>query len=193
MIRGLPRCWRPTPMPSASSPRPGIIHVRVALGISNEENLDAIAATVEAARRAGQEALVDCEHFFDGFKANPDYALACARTAFEAGARWVVLCDTNGGTQPQEIEAIVRAVAKVVPGVASRHPRPQRHRAGGCQFAGRGAGRGAPDPGHAQRHRRALRQCQSRLDHSDSGAQGAVSQPVRDRHRAGSAEDARPM
>ena len=46
---------------------------------------------------AGKEAMIDCEHFFDGFKANPDYALACARTAYEAGARWVVLCDTNGG------------------------------------------------------------------------------------------------
>jgi 2-isopropylmalate synthase len=44
--------------------------------------------------------MVDCEHFFDGYKANPAYALACARTAHEAGARWIVLCDTNGGTQP---------------------------------------------------------------------------------------------
>ena len=51
--------------------------------------------------------MVDCEHFFDGYKANPDYALACARTAYEAGARWVVLCDTNGGTQPSEVREIV--------------------------------------------------------------------------------------
>jgi 2-isopropylmalate synthase len=91
-------------------------HVRVALGISNEENLEAIAASVQAARAAGREALVDCEHFFDGFKAHPDYALACARTAFAAGARWVVLCDTNGGSQPPEIDAIVRTVAEHVPG-----------------------------------------------------------------------------
>jgi 2-isopropylmalate synthase len=91
-------------------------HVRVALGIGNEENLEAIAASVKAARGAGKEALVDCEHFFDGYKANPDYALACARTAFKAGARWVVLCDTNGGSQPQEVDAIVRAVAAEVPG-----------------------------------------------------------------------------
>ena len=75
-------------------------HVRVALGCSNEENLQSIRESVEAARAAGKEALVDCEHFFDGYKANPDYALSCARTAYEAGARWVVLCDTNGGTQP---------------------------------------------------------------------------------------------
>src|SRR5690606_18352014 len=69
-------------------------HVRVALGCTNEENLESIAGTVEAARKAGREAMIDCEHFFDGFKANPDYTLACARTAYDAGARWVVLCDT---------------------------------------------------------------------------------------------------
>ncbi len=61
--------------------------------------------------------MVDCEHFFDGYKANPAYALACAKTAYEAGARWVVLCDTNGGTQPPEIRDIVEAViAAGVPG-----------------------------------------------------------------------------
>ncbi|WP_394891026.1 citramalate synthase [Mesorhizobium sp. AaZ16] len=92
-------------------------HVRVALGCTNEENLDSIKASVEAAIAAGKETLVDCEHFFDGFKANPDYALACARTAFEAGARWVVLCDTNGGTQPLEVRDIVaKVIAAGVPG-----------------------------------------------------------------------------
>ena len=92
-------------------------HVRVALGCSNEDNLESIAASVEAARAAGKEALVDCEHFFDGFKANPDYALACARTAYDAGARWVVLCDTNGGTQPAEVREIVgRVIDAGIPG-----------------------------------------------------------------------------
>ncbi|MET2827631.1 citramalate synthase [Mesorhizobium shangrilense] len=92
-------------------------HVRVALGCTNEENLDAIKASVEAALAAGKEAMVDCEHFFDGFKANPAYALACARAAYDAGARWVVLCDTNGGTQPSEVRAIVEAViASGIPG-----------------------------------------------------------------------------
>lgn len=92
-------------------------HVRVALGCTNEENLDAIGASVEAAIAAGKEALVDCEHFFDGYKANPEYALACAKSAYDAGARWVVLCDTNGGTQPSEIRAIVQAViASGIPG-----------------------------------------------------------------------------
>lgn len=90
--------------------------VRVALEASEDENLEAIRSSVEAAAAAGKEVLVDCEHFFDGWKSNPGYALACARAAYEAGARWVVLCDTNGGTLPHEIEDIVRAVAKTVPG-----------------------------------------------------------------------------
>src|ERR1700755_2099005 len=59
-------------------------HVRVALGVTPEENLESIESSVKAAVAAGREAMVDCEHFFDGYKANPDYALACARTAFEA-------------------------------------------------------------------------------------------------------------
>ena len=68
--------------------------------------------------------MVDCEHFFDGYKANPDYALACAKTAYDAGARWVVLCDTNGGTQPSEVRDIVgKVIAVGHPGRQSRHPR----------------------------------------------------------------------
>ena len=91
-------------------------HVRVALGSTNAENLDSIRQSVAAARAAGREVLVDCEHFFDGYKANPDYAVECAAAALAAGARWVVLCDTNGGTLPGEVSEIVRAVAKTVPG-----------------------------------------------------------------------------
>lgn len=92
-------------------------HVQVALGCTNEENLQSIRESVEAARTAGKEALVDCEHFFDGYKANPAYALACARAAHDAGARWIVLCDTNGGTQPVEVREIVSAViASGIPG-----------------------------------------------------------------------------
>jgi 2-isopropylmalate synthase len=90
-------------------------HVRVALECTLEENLDGIRESVKAALAKGREVAVDCEHFFDGYKANPTYALACARAAHEAGARWVVLCDTNGGTLPHEVERIVAEVAKVVP------------------------------------------------------------------------------
>ncbi len=94
-------------------------HVEVALGCTNEENLDSIRESVEAVAAAGKQPMVDCEHFFDGYKANPAYALECARTAYEAGARWVVLCDTNGGTQPAEIRDIVQAViAAGVPGAS---------------------------------------------------------------------------
>lgn len=91
-------------------------HVRLALGCSNEENLEAISASVAAAQQAGREVIIDCEHFFDGYKANPDYALACAQAAYDAGARWVVLCDTNGGTQPAEIHDIIKAVTANIPG-----------------------------------------------------------------------------
>jgi len=91
-------------------------HVRVALGITNEENLDSIRQSIKALVDAGREAMLDCEHFFDGFKANRDYALECAKAAYDEGAHWVVLCDTNGGTLPSEIESIVAEVTKVVPG-----------------------------------------------------------------------------
>jgi 2-isopropylmalate synthase len=91
-------------------------HVRVALETTEEENLASIRDSVQAATAKGREVLVDCEHFFDGYKANPSYALACATTAHAAGARWVVLCDTNGGTLPHEVERIVGEVVKQVPG-----------------------------------------------------------------------------
>jgi 2-isopropylmalate synthase len=91
-------------------------HVRVALGCTNEENLEALRDSVIAAKAVGKEVLVDCEHFFDGYKANPDYATACAKAAYDAGARWVVLCDTNGGTLPAEVSSIVRTMTKTVPG-----------------------------------------------------------------------------
>jgi 2-isopropylmalate synthase len=91
-------------------------HVKVALETTLEENLASIRDSVQAAIAKGREVLLDCEHFFDGYKANPSFAMACAKTAYEEGARWVVLCDTNGGTLPHEIEAIVHEVVKAVPG-----------------------------------------------------------------------------
>jgi 2-isopropylmalate synthase len=91
-------------------------HVRVALETTLEENLASIRDSVRAAKAKGREVLLDCEHFFDGYKANPSYALACAKAAYEEGARWVVLCDTNGGALPHEVEAIVGEVVKHIPG-----------------------------------------------------------------------------
>jgi 2-isopropylmalate synthase len=91
-------------------------HVKVALETTEEENLASIRESVRAAKAKGREVLLDCEHFFDGYKANPKFALACAKAAYDEGARWVVLCDTNGGTLPDEIESIVREVVKIIPG-----------------------------------------------------------------------------
>jgi 2-isopropylmalate synthase len=91
-------------------------HVRVALETTEEENLASIRDSVRAAKAKGREVLLDCEHFFDGYKANPQYALACAKVAYDEGARWVVLCDTNGGTLPHEVERIVAEVCKTIPG-----------------------------------------------------------------------------
>ena len=91
-------------------------HVRVALETTEEENLASIRDSVRVAKAKGREVLLDCEHFFDGYKANPAYALACAKAAYDEGARWVVLCDTNGGTLPHEVETIVGEVCKAIPG-----------------------------------------------------------------------------
>ena len=91
-------------------------HVRVALETTEEENLASIRDSVGAAKAKGREVLLDCEHFFDGYKANPAYALACAKAAYDEGARWAVLCDTNGGTLPHEVEKIVGEVCKEIPG-----------------------------------------------------------------------------
>lgn len=85
-------------------------HVTTALGLTLEENLENIRASVAHVVAQGREALFDAEHFFDGYKANPDYALACCRAAHAAGARWVVLCDTNGGALPREVGAATAAV-----------------------------------------------------------------------------------
>jgi 2-isopropylmalate synthase len=90
--------------------------VRVALETTNEENLASIRDSVSTAKAAGREVMLDCEHFFDGYKEDAAFALACAKAAYDSGARWVVLCDTNGGTMPHEIEAIVGAVVKSIPG-----------------------------------------------------------------------------
>jgi 2-isopropylmalate synthase len=90
--------------------------VRVALETTNDENLASIRDSVSAAKATGREVMLDCEHFFDGYKEDPQFALACAKAAYDTGARWVVLCDTNGGTMPHEVEKIVGEVAKQIPG-----------------------------------------------------------------------------
>ncbi|TVP72281.1 MAG: citramalate synthase [Rhodobacteraceae bacterium] len=92
-------------------------HVTTALGISLDDNLDNISASIRHCVAQSREAHFDAEHFFDGYKANPDYALRALHAAHDAGAAWVVLCDTNGGTLPSEIRAITEAViASGIPG-----------------------------------------------------------------------------
>ena len=92
-------------------------HVTTALGVRLEENVENIRASVAHLVALGREALFDAEHFFDGYRANPGYALDCLRAALEAGARWIVLCDTNGGTLPVEIGRIVtEVIAAGIPG-----------------------------------------------------------------------------
>jgi len=91
-------------------------HVDVALEIPRSENVDSIGESIAAVVVAKREALFDAEHFFDGYKANPAYALDCVKAAHQAGARWIVLCDTNGGTLPHEVSRIVAEVAQHIPG-----------------------------------------------------------------------------
>ncbi len=92
-------------------------HVETALGVTLGENLDNIAASMAHLKAKGREPLFDAEHFFDGYKANPEYTLDCLRAAYHSGARWVVLCDTNGGALPAEVAQITEAViAAGIPG-----------------------------------------------------------------------------
>jgi 2-isopropylmalate synthase len=92
--------------------------VDVALEIPRSENVDGIAESIAAVKAKGREPLFDAEHFFDGYKANHVYALECLRAAQDAGARWLVLCDTNGGTLPEDVYRIVSAVHAALPNAA---------------------------------------------------------------------------
>jgi len=91
-------------------------HVDVALGISKEENLENIVESTKHFVKENKEFMFDAEHFFDGFKNNKDYAISCVKSAYDNGARWIVLCDTNGGTLPDEVEKIVKETTKHIPG-----------------------------------------------------------------------------
>lgn len=92
-------------------------HVKTALGIELAENTENLSVSFKYLVAQGREAIFDAEHFFDGYKANPSYALEAVHTAYDAGCRWIALCDTNGGTMPEEIAVIVKAViASGIPG-----------------------------------------------------------------------------
>ncbi len=91
------------------------LHVTEGLKISLEENLAMIQDTIEYLRSSGRRVIYDAEHWFDGYKHKPDYALKTLEVAIAAGAEWLVLCDTNGGTLPHEISATVRDVVRAIP------------------------------------------------------------------------------
>lgn len=87
-------------------------HVHTALQTTLEENLAMISESIAYLKRAGMEVMLDAEHFFDGYKHNAEYALAVLKKVQEAGADWFIMCDTNGGTMPHEVKAIVESVAE---------------------------------------------------------------------------------
>ncbi|WP_299625953.1 citramalate synthase [uncultured Tateyamaria sp.] len=92
-------------------------HVKTALGITLDENTANIAQSFAQLKANGREAIFDAEHFFDGYASNPDYALQAVHAAYDAGVRWIALCDTNGGTLPADIHRITSAViASGIPG-----------------------------------------------------------------------------
>lgn len=93
------------------------MQVEVVLEAPLEENLAMIADTVQYFKQRGREVMLDAEHFYDGYKASPDYALSCLRAAVDSGVDVVVLCDTNGGTLPWEVFDITKEVAQHFPTV----------------------------------------------------------------------------
>ena len=90
------------------------LHATEVLGVSLDENLKMIRESVEFLRSQNREVIYDAEHFFDGYKNNPEYALRTLKAAAEAGASVLVLCDTNGGSLPAEVARAVRALQEVV-------------------------------------------------------------------------------
>src|SRR4029079_14765390 len=87
----------------------------VARGMRGEKNSENCPRSIEAVVEKKREPLFDAEHFFDGWKADRDYAFACIKTASEPRAKWIVLCDTNGGIMPEEAYGIVSAVKDRLP------------------------------------------------------------------------------
>jgi 2-isopropylmalate synthase len=92
-------------------------HLKYALNITEEQNFEMISNSIAHIKANNKEAIFDAEHFFDGYKSNPKFSLKCLESAFNAGARWVVLCDTNGGTLPNEIYDIILEVKKTIPNI----------------------------------------------------------------------------
>ncbi|HZK44377.1 MAG TPA: citramalate synthase [Syntrophomonadaceae bacterium] len=106
-------------------------HVYKALETTLEENLNMVKDTITFLKEKGLEVMFDAEHFFDGYKNNPEYALSVLMTAAEAGVDWLVLCDTNGGTMPWEIAEILTTVKTITPVPLGLHV----HNDAGCAIS----------------------------------------------------------
>jgi 2-isopropylmalate synthase len=161
------------------------LHVTEGLKTTLDENLNMIQDTIAYLRANGRRVIYDAEHWFDGYKQNPAYALETLQTALAAGAEWLVFCDTNGGTLPHEITQIVREVIQALelapsqppipnPQSPIRHPHPQRLRSRRCQLPRR-CDAGRPyGTGHDQWLRRTLRQCQPLFSHPQPATETGV-------------------
>jgi 2-isopropylmalate synthase len=112
-LRVLAGCWAPV---AAVVGKTWDLHVQKVLRVDRDENLRMIAESVEFLRRRGKRVFYDAEHFFDGYAAHPDYALACLRAAAEAGAEAVCLCDTNGAALPMQVAEVVERVVSLLGG-----------------------------------------------------------------------------
>ena len=150
-------------------------HVTEALGTTLDEGVAMVGDSVEFLRRSGMDVLFDAEHFFDGFKRNPEFSLRVLEAAATNGASHLVLCDTNGGALPHQVEA---AVAEVVPLLRLRREgrgAPARRRGHRCrQCAGRCARWCDPGARNDQRIRRAHRELQSHHDHPEPHAEDGL-------------------
>ena len=153
------------------------LHVTDVLETSLEENVLMISDSISYLKSLGREAHFDAEHFFDGYAANPDYAMQCLKAAQDAGADVIHLCDTNGGVLPQ---ATRRGGGRAVAGHYSpaRHPCPQRRRSGRRQLHHRRSARHRASARDDQRIRRAVRERESVLHHSRSADQDGDSRRV---------------
>ena len=162
-LRSMVECWAPV---AAVVGKTWDLHVQKVLRVDRDENLRMIAESVGYLQKQGKRVIYDAEHFFDGYAAHPEYALACLRAAEEAGAEAVCLCDTNGSAVPMQVAEVVREVVAAV-GRTCRvgiHA----HNDSGCAVADLPGGRGQRSrygAGHHQRLRRTLRQCRSVFHH----------------------------
>ena len=118
-----------------------VLHVEKVVRVSREENLAMIAESIAFLVAQGKRALLDAEHFFDGWRDDPQYALACVRAAAEAGAERVVLCDTNGGSLPSQVDERAQRRRRGAARRRARHPHARRRRLRGGEHARRRRGR----------------------------------------------------